>query len=192
MTEKNTLLETEPERYLILPMPRASMGTVRVEGHTLRVRHCNGCGVYTTIPVCASCGAAATSSTPDEASLNRDSTPSLVRGRRPERALGPAGPSRSRETRADSFYLWWVEKRGRPPMAADGEAFRLAQAAWVARRRATQLGPDAIEIVHAAWADADSLEELESELSSPGSDIVRRFQRDSIDVVPTSEDGDGA
>lgn len=72
----------EPSKHLVLPMPRASLGTVRVEGHTLRVRQCSNCGVYTTIPVCPLCTGDATTSTPTEASLNRDESRRLPTSRR--------------------------------------------------------------------------------------------------------------
>ncbi len=74
---------TDPELHLVIPMPRPGLGTLRVDGHLLRVRHCPTCKLHSTIQVCPLCGTPTETSTPNEESLHRDDAPTLRRGRRP-------------------------------------------------------------------------------------------------------------
>lgn len=77
---------TEAAKHLVIPMPRASQATLRVDGHLLRIRSCPRCKLNSTLPVCPLCGMETVTSTPTEESLKRDAPPvSLTRGRRPER-----------------------------------------------------------------------------------------------------------
>lgn len=67
----------DPRRFLVLPMPRPMMGSIRVDGHRLRVRACPACGCNTTIQLCPLCGGDTESSRPpeDEASRHRAPVP---------------------------------------------------------------------------------------------------------------------
>lgn len=56
---------TDASSYLVLPMPRQGMGTLRVDGHLLRVRQCPRCRLHTTIHECPLCGTATTTPSPD-------------------------------------------------------------------------------------------------------------------------------
>lgn len=79
---------TEAERFLVVPMARASQATLRIEGQLLRLRKCTFCRLNTTFPVCPLCGSETATSTPTEDALGRDAPPvSLTRGRRPERIV---------------------------------------------------------------------------------------------------------
>lgn len=56
----------DPKQFLVLPMPRPMMGTIRVDGTRLRVRACRNCGCNTTIPLCPVCGELAEASRPPD------------------------------------------------------------------------------------------------------------------------------
>lgn len=64
---------TEASSYLVLPMPRQGMGTVRVDGHLLRVRQCPRCKLYTTIHECPLCATSTKAPAPAEAIASRPS-----------------------------------------------------------------------------------------------------------------------
>lgn len=60
---------TEASSYLVLPMPRQGMGTLRVDGHLLRVRRCPRCGLNTTIHECPLCATQTTTPSPETSAL---------------------------------------------------------------------------------------------------------------------------
>jgi len=73
----------DPRQFLVIPMPRAMMGTIRVDGTMLRVRSCSRCGCNTTIQLCPVCGGLAEASRPPEEDVRPGH--SLVRPVRPTR-----------------------------------------------------------------------------------------------------------
>jgi hypothetical protein len=78
----------DPRQFLVLPMPRQTMGTVRMDGTRLRVRNCSSCGCHTTIPLCPVCGQLAEASRPppeEDAPGVPQQEHSLTRGKRPRR-----------------------------------------------------------------------------------------------------------
>jgi len=66
-------LEIDPSQFLVLPCPRPTPGTFRINNRIITVRTCTGCGLRTTIPGrCVLCGAEVVGPKPPASTLARD------------------------------------------------------------------------------------------------------------------------
>ncbi len=95
-----------------------------------------------------------------------------------------------------SFSTWWVEQRGRPPVAGEADLFELCRAVWDSRRNVEDLDdPEHLALARKAWRDAPELNvqlrPTSGQWPAPSSDPefgpVRRFQRDYHDAAVATQ-----